>query len=520
MIRERLVTLMADLDEMRRKAKLRKAELDDEYNLTLSVAQSNSLHQQTFVNLGNFIKRLYLFKQFRRTSTPRELTVLAQQRARQRYEWYQASFNIVIYSDIVKTILEPLIAHVDKQKATCEGGERELEGWYEENRELCSANLLQSTIDQIDQVHPRIIGKGQLEKVISSDHFNIEQKLEQIYKIAFEERSKAGGYVMLALKPALQYVTSETLEQAVGEEHLIQCLCRPDMENKRNAFFERSQCMLSFARDVPQNILSHLEQIELVGYGVDGHQGMTAPDLLPALDELLKNQSTRPDTISTDISDELVLLKTSHGLPISAIRPIHELQRAYQVMNTVRRAPYLHIDYADEVRAGYVPLVNVAWTYQELIKIWHDEADSLNYRNPKQANEMRTALTKYESVLQSKGIYTGGTIDVIDENDPFFDLVDELRWAIRATLFLILNPDPVVAQALMRFADLEDILHAQGWIKIESTYGERFNPNLHNVREKRSAPDMPSDRVIEVVRHGYINHHRMQFRPAIIDVSL
>ncbi len=523
MIRERLMTLITGLDEMSQKAKLRKAELDDEYTRNSSVAQPNSLLEQTFANFVNFAKRLYLFKQFRRASTSRELTTLARQQARKRYEWYQASFNIVIYSDIVKTILEPLIAHVDRQKATCEGVDRELEALYDANKEAHRINSLLTAQHHIDRIRPHLSEKDQVSEAIKSGRLKVDQKLEAILKGAFSTWPKPGGDAMAELKPVLSSVVMDTLKIIEGEEHLAKRLCGADttIVRQRKAFLEGAECMWNFAKDVSQNILSHLEPIELVGYGIEGHQGITTPDLTPVLDDLLKNQSARPDTISTDIGDELVLLKTSHGLPISAIRTINELQHAYQVMNTVRGAPYLHIDYADQVRAGYGPLANVAWTYRELMKIWYDEADNLDYSNPKLANEARTVLTKYESVLQSKGIYTGGTIDVMDEKDSFFDLVDELRWAIRP-----LNQTPAVAQALMKFADLEDILHAQGWIKIEPTYGERFNPSLHSALNRRAEPNMPPGRVIEVHRPGYIRHQsnnnnitRTQIRLALVDVS-
>ncbi len=498
-IQERLRALIVGFDDLSQKEKLLRRELEDEYASIQVPTTSRSVVGQAIDGLLKALKIVYLFKKLRGTSaTPRDLTAQAKRGAAQRYRWYTANFNIKIYNDIVETILKPAILHVDECKITCEHTDSELEMLYEENQRTAQLNNLQYVQNYIDRIRPRLTERKHIEEAIKSGRLKIDQKLAEVFKEAFASWPKPGGDAMTDLRPALSRMVSTTLRVVGGEKHLVQLLCETEYNTQSQRLLESADCMWNFATDVSQDILKHIEPIDTIAYGIDRQQGLTIREMEDTLDLLLRNQAAQPQKVSTDISDEVVLFKTAHGLPISAIRPMKELQHAYQVMNTVRAAPYLHIDYADYVRLGYKSLANAARTYQELFKQWDDEANDLDHSDPKLADEIRDALKLYQQTLQKAQTFTHGLVEVKDETGAFFKFVDDLRLAIRPH-----TQTTAVSQALMKLADLEDIILSQGWIKIDPAYGERFKAENHFAQAQRSEPGMLPERVIELFQPGY-----------------
>jgi molecular chaperone GrpE (heat shock protein) len=59
----------------------------------------------------------------------------------------------------------------------------------------------------------------------------------------------------------------------------------------------------------------------------------------------------------------------------------------------------------------------------------------------------------------------------------------------------------------MRLADMEEILLAQGWLKIDPIFGKCFDSDLHTVQKKEHRSDMKPDRVIEVMHPGFMRQH-------------
>ena len=526
-IRDRFVALEVELDELNQKAIVRKGELDEEYNRASDVAQPHGFMAGVLANFTYRIKQIYLFQRFRGEKTSRELNSMAQFWARQRYEWYDRNYAIFICTDIVRFILEPVIAHVDQQKKTCEDVDGALEEWQEENKSKYQQKSQQVEEDQIDRVRPRLSEKQQITDAIRSGSLNIERRLAQMFKLAFTYLPRPGSEAMTDFKPAITSVVSDTLKVIGGSEHLIKRLLASDVQHKRLAFLEGAECMWNYTKDVTQNILTRLEAIELLGYGVDERIGSRKDDLTDSVEQLLRNQPITPDAIPTDIVDELTLIKTSHGLPVSAIRPINDLQRAYQVMNTVRAAPYLHIDYTDQVRAGYGPLGNVSLTHQEVLQIWNDEVNSFDQSDRLIGNDIKSALQTYEKALRSSQINKSGLIEVNDSNSMFFDFVDALHDVFWPPHKPPRNQTSAVQQSLMKFAQMEDILHAQGWVNIDPGYGERFKPEFHQVGDVLFDQDLEPGRIVDVVRSGYIRqdtsgqaiNKKPPVRKAIVSIS-
>jgi len=184
-------------------------------------------------------------------------------------------------------------------------------------------------------------------------------------------------------------------------------------------------------------------------------------------------------------------------------------------MNTVRAAPYLHIDYTDQARAGYGPLGNLELTYKQLIDMWVEVADNVEQVQLKLAEGIRDALDLYKKFLISVGLPPGQLLEVSRENDPFFDFADAIR-----LVFKLVPKTPGVSQALMKLADIEDVLHAQGWMKIDPPYNARFDPTLYYIQGTRSEPGVTPGRVVEVTSPGYIRYQpQRQVRLAMVIVS-
>lgn len=499
-IRDRLNTLLEGVNELSQKAIQRKAELEEEYDSSIRIVQSTNLLAQIGGNIGVFLKKVYLFEPFRRKSTARDLNIAAQNAARQRYLWYQASFRDQICRDITKTVLEPLIAHVDKQKSAIKDVQVELENWRDRNKAEQSVRGNQQSPLRIDQIHPDLSESEQIAKAIKDKKLKLDYVVLQVLKGAFNEWPKPGGDAMQDLKPAIQSAVIDNIKSIGGEKHLIDRLLEPEFDRQRKTFLEGAECLWNFAKDTDQNILSRLEPIEFLGYGIDSHQNITDDQMKPSLDTLLNYLAERPDTVPTDLSDELVLLKTSHGLLISAIKSISDLQRSYQVMNTVRGAPYLHIDYADQVRAGYGPIVHVAVTHKQIIDTWIEVADSIEVVKENAADAMRQAIREYPDKL-GIGRFVKDTelLDVDHENHPFFNLKDVFDRTLRA-----MNQVPAVSQALMKLADLENVLYAQRWMKIDPPIGSRFDVILHDKVSESPNSHLSPGRIVEVYTYGYI----------------
>jgi molecular chaperone GrpE (heat shock protein) len=191
-----------------------------------------------------------------------------------------------------------------------------------------------------------------------------------------------------------------------------------------------------------------------------------------------------------------MLMKTTHGLPISFIRSMPELHQAYQVMNLVRAAPYLHLDYRDQVRAGYGPLTEIEMAAQQIVDNWTAVADDIEQTMSALAPEIRDAVAEYEKkrqyVLQEP-------VQVSNERDALFDFVGAIEETIATQ-----NKTPVVIEALTELSNLTGLLHAQGWVAINPPHGAQVDQTLHEVVGARNEPGLPADRIVEVRQRGYI----------------
>jgi hypothetical protein len=468
--------------------------------------------------LASLPGRIYLWERVRRNSNSRSRDMLekAKRSSVQLYRWYDTCYRVIIYNDIIASILTPIMAMVDEQHKNLSGVERRLEAWYKrnENEDIIAANATRDRL-WFEHIRPRLSESEQIEDAISKGKVDVQYTLEKVFKKSFQYWPALNDEVSVLLEHYLKGEVIEIFKFVGGEEHLAQRLLSPELAREQQLFLQGAECLWNFVREANQETIPYLEAINLLGYGIDTRQHKTNNEVEAFLAKLLKREAVQPDLVATDISDEMALLKTQHGLMVSSLRSINDMQHAYQVMNTVRGAPYLHIDYDYQIRVAYKPLASMQVTPQRIILQWKDMANKLDDKKRDLADNIRDVVNVYEL---KAGTTLTESIDVGETDHPFFDLVDSMRKYIQP-----LNPTPPVIQALMALADMEEILLAQGWIRIEPSFGERFDPAMHRRVGDEAGTGIKAGRVVRTEIPGYIRrrpNEKQKIREAQVIVSI
>lgn len=519
-LKEALETAQKGLDSLEGEAAQEETKLRESYETNRRRLQPVGGFVQFMGTLRAGVGKLYGLKN---AATERELEILAESFAHERYLWYSKRFKISLCREAKKYILEPALAHVEKLRASLEGIDDALDGWRD--RLLQDAAAPQAakqaiTFEAVIKIQPRQSEKKQIDEAIKHGDLKIDVLVSKILAQAFNTWPKAGGGNAVAdLQDAMNSLVLSALQRIGEHEHLLDQLLEkePDAWKKRELFLQRADCLWSFDKNASQQVLPHLETIDMLGYGMHDDDTLQNRDVsitLAQLDELLKQLEKRPEQVPTDINSELAYIKTLHGLPISLIRSMEEWHHAYQVMNTVRSAPYLHLDYQDQVQAGYGPLANIEKSSKQIVDLWKQMVNDIGRSKSELAEPIRKQIAEYEHQRLGK---LHETVQVSSANDPLFDLIDTIEKTIRSE-----NKTPAVSATLTELSDLIGLLHAQGWVLINPAYGAQFDRTLHEKRESREDSSLPDGRIIETLRHGYIRRvagQPPQVRKALVVVS-
>jgi Tubulin like/GrpE len=517
-VQESLEVLRKRLEELEVEAASDEIALRDEYDRTMRAPDSENSVLVLLSTIGRNIKRLYGFKD---KKTSRELDKIAQNMAHQRYRWYTAGFHAYLYREVAKHVIEPAITQAEKLHASLGNIDDELHAWDIKVSQALSAftqGVNTKGFDSIIRIKPRVSERNLVSDAISKGVIRPDILVNKILFDAFSSWPKQGGNARADLQDAMRVYVADTIQLLGGREHLLNQILRPEIWKQRDMFLNRSDCMWSYGKDVTQEVLSNLEAINLLGYGVE--RDLSSPvtgrqDMSVQVKELLKQQTVFPERVETDISDEMVYLQTSHGLMISLIKSMPELQHAYQVLNVVRAAPYLHLDYRDQVMAGYGPLTIVEMTAQQVIDTWIEVANSIEVKMGAEAALIRDAVNAYRVQRQNQLMEI---VQVKDEGDPLFDFVAMLQ-----AVLLVQNKTPIISETLTKLSDLIGVLHAQGWVVINPAYGIQLDPELHDIVDAKFVHGLPENRIVEVKEQGYVRRRpglKPQIRPAKVVVSM
>jgi len=502
MIKESLDESLKKLDELEAKAKEQETQLREDYENTRRTLEPDSRFVQTMSSIVDSFRKVYGRKN---TSAERNLKTLAANTSHQRYLWYLARLRIYLCVEAQKYIIEPALIHAEKLRSLLEDIDDELQTWQDRIQQSGSSLYGEedlSNSESVIRIRPSISERNQITDAIKRGDIRSEMLTSKILKQAFQEWPKSDGNVLEALKAAITVSLPDILQRTVRKERLLDRLQGSGAWRQRELFLQRAECMWSFSKDATQEVLSHLEKINLLGYGNEDDSTNKQNNVQHQIDTLLKQQDIAPERVSTNVTDELMLMKTSHGLPISLIRSMPELHHSYQVMNIMRSAPYLHLDYRDQIQAGYGPLTSIEMTAQQIFDTWVDASEVLEHSMSDLAATIKNSALSYESKLHTTRFET---IEVQNENDPLFDLIGEIEEATTKR-----NKTPIVSEALIKLSDLVGLLHAQGWVIIEPARGSHVDPERHKQVGVREETQILPDRISEVIRRGYIRQRPNQ----------
>src|SRR5205823_6471738 len=110
-----------------------------------------------------------------------------------------------------------------------------------------------------------------------------------------------------------------------------------------------------------------------------------------------------------------------------------------------RAAPYLHLDYRDQVRVGYGPLTSVEMTSQQIVDTWLEVADDVEHSMSKLAAPIRDTVFQYRKTRQN---VLREVVQVEDEHNPLFELIGMVEETITSQ-----NKTPVVSETLTKLSD-------------------------------------------------------------------
>jgi hypothetical protein len=454
----------------------------------------------------------------------RRLTELAQSGSHELYQMKNAEFETQAGQEIEATIVQPMIQYLDDLSSALSETQGLLKPWLAEKQKKIQEEDAQRKARDEGQFEPVIqvplpsSNQGQVTKAIADGTLQPDLFLSRMLAQTFDAWPDVGNTAPELLKEtivektqvAIESASDLALQQFTHNKHVLARLVTTDekAQKKRQVFLHRASCLWSYEQDATQDVAQQIESVTLLGVGedVDDQSDML---LREQLKTLLKDQDPKIEPVATDTSDEMALLVTKHGLPINLLRGISDLQRAYQVMTTVREAPYLHLDYRDQVLAGYAPLTSTGSTPEEIISGLMTVVHDIERLNQPLAQVIREATQQYESGLQAQGFLLNQQVAVNAVGDPLFDLIDTLKEATRNALKSI-----AVRAALYKLSELEGVLHNQGWVQINPLPGGQINYGTSKVVEEQRKQGILADRVLEVIRCGY-QRHQYSYPPLV-----
>ncbi|GHO93823.1 hypothetical protein KSF_038710 [Reticulibacter mediterranei] len=521
-IDERLSTLLAAIQEEAQKSNEDAARRQTSYEETRRLPRAHSQVELIGRAILEMITRIYILRAFRRQNTPEELRNIAESKAHQRHLWYNARFHALLYKDVADTIIKPALVYLSERKALLADVDEMLEARQSRNLDkLKRPRNIRREQMSMDMLRPRHDEQKQVTAAQDNGLLHLERSIITMQYELFEDWPRMSGEVKTMLETAMNETVQDMLTSLDNAEHILERMTNNgrDVLKQRTTFLQGAECLWNITTDTDQELTAHVETIDLLGFGADPYQQISTEDLADlAQEELFRNYAAKPECIPTDFSTELGYIKTSHGVLISSIRYIHELQRAYHEMSTLRNAPYLHIDYSDAVRKGYSPLVATSITYREIITEWEEVADRLENYHSTIGREVRTTIHTYRWDLQQLASPPDEDERVVigEPDDPIFELILKLR-----EIILPLQQTPALADALMKLVDFNILLATQGWMEcVPPELHSPYDAHSQEIRKEVRLTSLPPGQVIFVVMSAYQHRSSNMFRKAGVFVSV
>src|SRR5205085_10674889 len=120
------------------------------------------------------------------------------------------------------------------------------------------------------------------------------------------------------LRSAIEKVAFSKFVNRAHLEGVLERLLSSDSVVQRDQFWQRTECLLSYQQDAALNTSLALESSVFLGVG----EKIVDSAVKTQIAALLGTNSERIEPVPIDFKDELVYLKTFHGLPITLVHGV------------------------------------------------------------------------------------------------------------------------------------------------------------------------------------------------------
>lgn len=429
--------------------------------------------RQNFVPKTPLASFLVLLNRFMRglvgirgSKAERELKVLARGAAKQQYSCFYEQFRMRASKELSEQVVKPMISYLESKRYDLEDAKDVIRSWRDRNDEEIARTKAeqqarkQAIFEAVIYVPPFTTEEQQVEQFLQKSHIDIIDLTIKVLDETFKNGLKMRSVTESDMQNALAMVAIDRLRQLGEQEHVLQRLCGYDGTSKdlRETLLQRAECLWSIQNNATQQVSANLENILFLGVGEDLEDLVVQNQINVLLGT--QTQRKRIENVSTGFSDELVFLKTVHGLPVTLLHGMTELHSAYQTMSIVRKAPYLHLDNRENVELSYMPLVQFDMTNREIVERWNDVVRDLkNGKEAVIADLIEQLLKQYKAFREQAMIYDD-VVQVRDDQDILFQLVNLIE------SYLDSRPQTtVISTAYIALADLKGLLYTRGWKK-------------------------------------------------------
>jgi hypothetical protein len=395
---------------------------------------------------------------------------VAENAQRQLHSCYELHFRGQVCRELRDHVLEPAIQFLEQWRGDLEEAKEIMQRWLRTNEEELKREEQRRTLraqalfEPVIWIAPMQTDSLQVMQAIDRDYGNVRSLAEEILNETFRSGLQVGSSITRDLKKAIIVQCAGRLSLFTGRERVLERLVGRGAEIQRDQFWLRTECFWSYRQDATQGAAANLEAINLLGVGEDTDNDLTAK---MQMQSLLGTHGERTDIVPTGFGNELVYVKTSHGLPITLIHGMEELHQAYLQMSVIRNATYLHLDNREEVLSGYTQLVHTDLTYRDFIEEWEGVARDIDRVDKLLAGYIKIPLQscKVWFTQQGKIDHQIQIVEQKDASDPL-DLLLQFVDNIEGGL-VVYRPQKtmVTIPAYMALANLKGFLKVRGWTK-------------------------------------------------------
>ena len=425
------------------------------------------------------------------------------------YDQYMVALLEKCFKHIITHLFNPIARFTEQQKALFADAKRKLASMYARAIEYEDERQQRRDEPLTNTIQPRLNEQKHLENMIVSGVFDIEalahQILQETYEMwPFDDEDTDG---IGRLQKHINRIVTQALGDLGQQEHLAYRLQSPECGAIRRRFVAESAYMVNMIDTAKRRLLPELDSLHILNYGLRSSQSGSCSDIEIALGRLSIDIAAHPLLRLTESENELTLINVVHGFSLSSLCILDELHRAYELVTKSAHAPYLHL-YLKNQEGGCLAPTKEPFTFEQLLETWRTLLENVSNRRTVLLVDLEVIFKPLEDYSTSNASRTA-FIQVDAPDHPFFDVLLRLRETITTQLNVLslgMMQTPEVRQILTTLADMEAMLFAQGWHKIDPPQYTLFNPQFHHryLEDDTEWSANKRARIIEVVSPGYM----------------